>query len=65
MIGDQKRRDEEQRVDVEVAVFDLLQKFHRETDCGERGDHWIECDRLAQAIGEESWEAWIGDADQD
>lgn len=42
----------------EMKAYRLLQKFHQETDCGEGGDHWAECDALVDAFGWVSWEAW-------
>jgi len=43
---------------LEEAAFRLLRKFHIETDCGEDGDHWAECDNLVDAVGWISWMAW-------
>ena len=50
--------DEERRVLVEESVYRLLVKFHNETECGEGGDHWAECEALVDAIGWVSWEVW-------
>ena len=50
--------DRERLADVEEAAFRLLQKFHRETVCGRRGDHWAECEALVDVLGWESWEVW-------
>ena len=43
---------------MEEAAFRLLRKFHKETECGEGGDHWAECEGLVEAAGWLSWEVW-------
>ena len=48
----------QRREDIEIAGYRLLVKFHNETECGEGGDHWAECDALVAAFGWVSWEAW-------
>ena len=44
----------------QIAVYRLLLKFHRETDCG-RPFHWAECERLVELFGWSSWEDWNRD----
>lgn len=43
-----------------AATYRLLDKFHEETDCGEDGEHWAECEALCHAFEIESWEVWKG-----
>lgn len=50
--------DEDRRMDVEWAAYMMLLKFHKETDCGDEGMHWHECDQLVTALGFSSWEVW-------
>jgi hypothetical protein len=52
------RTDRDVLMDIEEAAFQLLARVHRETDCGQAGDHWAECTRLVDAIGWVSWEVW-------
>lgn len=42
----------------EIAAHRLLLKFHSETECGQDGLHWAECDALADAFGYDSWDIW-------
>lgn len=52
------KTERERNVRSEMAAFDLLLKFHKETECGEGGDHWAECEALVDSFGWISWEAW-------
>lgn len=44
---------------LEAKTLALLFKFHKETECGEEGMHWVECDELVQEFDWESWEEWV------
>lgn len=50
--------ERERNMRSETAAFELLLKFHKETECGEGGDHWAECEALVDSFGWVSWEAW-------
>ncbi|MDA8113968.1 MAG: hypothetical protein M0Z43_04475 [Acidithiobacillus sp.] len=47
--------------DLSIALSFLLIKFHRETDCGQNGMHWAECDRAIAALGYQSFDALLGE----
>lgn len=42
----------------DVTLIQALRKFHRETDCGDAGLHWVECERLCDVFGYANFEAW-------
>jgi len=41
----------------ELAAYDLLEKFHIETECGSV-IHWIECQHVCDSFGYDSWDSW-------
>ena len=45
----------------EQALFALLSRLHRDTNCGKHGPHWAECEALFTQLGWSGYESYAAE----